>query len=90
MVEEATNTNIVPWAPPPSDGPEAKKRGPPTPPLIQSSAAFTSADGSYSFAVPPGSYTLTPSIEQDWYTFSPANLTFNNIADDPTGIGKVA
>jgi len=41
MVEEATNTNIVPWAPPPSDGPEAKKRGPPTPPLIQSSAAFT-------------------------------------------------
>ena len=41
MVEEATNTNIVPWSPPPSsDGAEAKKRAPPSP-LIQSSAAFT-------------------------------------------------
>ncbi len=41
MVEEAANTNIVPWAPP-SDGSEAKKRvAPPPPLLIQSSAAFT-------------------------------------------------
>lgn len=51
----------------------------------QSSAVVTSANGSYSFTVPPGSYTVTPSIEQDWYTYSPASLTFNNINDDHTG-----
>ncbi|MDX6613288.1 MAG: hypothetical protein QOD75_2474 [Blastocatellia bacterium] len=50
----------------------------------QSTATFTSADGSYSFAVPPGSYTLTPSIEQNWFTFSPASQTFNNLTDDQT------
>ncbi|HEY3026775.1 MAG TPA: carboxypeptidase regulatory-like domain-containing protein, partial [Pyrinomonadaceae bacterium] len=50
----------------------------------QSAARVTAADGSYTFAVPPGSYTLTPSIEQDWYSLSPTNQILNSISDDQT------
>ena len=50
-----------------------------------SGATVTAADGSYSFAVAPlGNYTLTPSIEQDWYSISPPNQSLNSLSNDQT------
>ena len=45
----------------------------------QSGAAATSGSGNYSFTVPAGgSYTVAPSLAG--YSFSPASLSFNNLA----------
>lgn len=51
----------------------------------QASTVRTSSDGSFSFLAPAtGDYTITPSIEQDFYLFTPANRSFNNLIADQT------
>jgi len=46
---------------------------------------LTGSDGSYSFTVTTvGDYLLTPSKEQDLYTFAPANQNFKNLSDHQT------
>lgn len=51
----------------------------------QPGTTVTMGDGGYSFPVPPGgNCTWTPAIEQDWYTFSPANQSLNNVTSDQT------
>lgn len=50
-----------------------------------SGSTFTAGDGSYSLPVAPlGNYTLTPSIEQDWYSFSPTTQSLNSVNTDQT------
>lgn len=48
--------------------------------------AFTTpADGSYSFIVTTdGNYLLTPTLEQDFYQFSPPSQSFMNLSDHQT------
>lgn len=49
----------------------------------QTNTVLTGSDGSYSFsATALGNYEFTPSIEQDWYTFSPLNQALNNLSSD--------
>ncbi len=47
----------------------------------ESASTKTSPDGSYSLtATETGNYSITPSIAQDYYTFVPSNLQFNDLA----------
>ena len=47
----------------------------------ENATTVSAADGSYSLvATATGNYSVTPSIAQDFYTFAPANLQFNNLA----------
>ncbi len=47
----------------------------------ESGSTKTAADGSYSLtATATGNYTVTPSIPQDYYTFAPASVQFENLA----------
>lgn len=47
----------------------------------ESGSTTTAADGSYTLiATSTGNYTVTPSIAQDFYTFAPAGVQFNNLA----------
>jgi hypothetical protein len=51
----------------------------------ESSTSITAPDGSYSLmATATGSYTITPSIAQDYYTFAPASAQFNNLVSAHT------
>ncbi|MEP6820082.1 MAG: carboxypeptidase regulatory-like domain-containing protein [bacterium] len=51
----------------------------------ESSSTKTATDGSYSLtATATGNYTVTPSIEQDYYTFAPASEQFDNLAGPRT------
>ena len=46
----------------------------------ESASTKTSGDGSYSLrATETGNYTVTPTIAQDYYSFAPASLQFNNL-----------
>ncbi len=46
----------------------------------QTKTTLTLPDGSYSFLVPAtGNYTITPSLEGDYYAFAPAVHAFNNL-----------
>src|SRR6266516_1298300 len=50
-----------------------------------SGSTATDGDGSYTFAVAPlGNYTLTPSTEQDWYSFSPTNQSLSSVNSEQT------
>ncbi len=48
----------------------------------QGASTSTNSQGSYSFSVPAGSYTVTPSLTGD--TFSPANASFTNLSANQT------
>ena len=51
----------------------------------QSGTFQTGSDGTYSIALTAlGSYTLTPSIEQDWYAFGPLSESVVNLTSDRT------
>ncbi len=51
----------------------------------ESSAAITAPDGSYSLtATATGNYTVTPSIAQDYFSFAPASVEFNNLTSAHT------
>jgi Concanavalin A-like lectin/glucanases superfamily/Carboxypeptidase regulatory-like domain len=52
----------------------------------QTATSRTDTQGNYSFNVSAtGDYTLTPSIEQDVYDFSPLAQSFHNVIGDQTG-----
>jgi hypothetical protein len=51
----------------------------------QSAVVHTGSDGSYAIpATAFGSYSLTPTIEQDWYTFAPGNQSVVALTSDQT------
>ncbi|MEA2206047.1 MAG: hypothetical protein QOE77_2823 [Blastocatellia bacterium] len=51
----------------------------------QNGLVHTGSDGSYSIpATAFGSYSLTPSIEQDWFTFAPGNQSIVVLTSDQT------
>ncbi|HEV7682328.1 MAG TPA: carboxypeptidase-like regulatory domain-containing protein [Pyrinomonadaceae bacterium] len=52
---------------------------------MENGTAITAADGRYSFiATATGNYTVKPSIPQEYYTFAPATVQFNNLAEGHT------
>jgi hypothetical protein len=51
----------------------------------QSGSVHSGSDGSYSIpATAFGNYSLTPTIEQDWYTFAPANQSVVALTSNQT------
>jgi hypothetical protein len=48
----------------------------------QSGSTVTNGSGSYSFTLPGGNYTVTPSL--NGYTFNPPSQTFNNLSVNET------
>lgn len=49
-------------------------------------SSFTDADGSYAFALQaPGDFTVTPSLEQDFYTFAPASRRLSGLPGAKVG-----
>ncbi|HMF55852.1 MAG TPA: carboxypeptidase regulatory-like domain-containing protein [Pyrinomonadaceae bacterium] len=51
----------------------------------ENAKTVTDGDGNYSLSATAGGfYTVTPSIEQDYYTFAPASQAFNSLTSDQT------